>query len=367
MLNILDFGAVGDGKTDNTLAIQAALDHAAELRCSVLVPEGRFLTSTLKIPSYCGLVGNPSWGYRDTGGSVLELNDPSATGLLDVTGCIGVSIVGLCLEGHQLGQHTHGINLDNESFGGYGEENTLLIDGCRINGFTGNGVNLNRAWCFSIRHCMISSNGGNGIWLRGWDGFILDNWLSGNEQAGMGAYEENASVTFTGNRVEWNFTAGIEIHGGDHYNITGNFFDRHGGPAIELRDRNGVPASQITVTGNVIYRNGKPARCGSEPYDSSHIRCINAESVIISQNVCQVGHDDPNDPNGDGPSPDWGIVYGGLNHCIIKDNILHQGFRKEMLADLGEHLGSVVVKDNIGSQYTTTKSVEMNVAVANHA
>ncbi|WPJ95171.1 right-handed parallel beta-helix repeat-containing protein [Coraliomargarita algicola] len=351
MINILDYGAVGDGKTDNTAAIQQALDAAGELRCSVLIPEGRYRTSRLRVPSYCGIVGHPSWGFRDVGGSVLELNDAQASCLLDVSDTSGVNLDGLSLEGHRGGDGVHGIALDQEDYGANGAENSLTIERCRVNGFSGNGVYLHRAWCFSIRHCMISHCGGDGVWLRGWDGFIMDNWLTGNERAGFGAYEENASVTFTANRLEWNFTAGIEIHGGDHYNITGNFFDRHGGPAIELMDRSGVPASQITVTGNILYRNGKPQRCGDQPYDSSHIRCMNAEGVVISSNVCEVSEDDPKSTESDGNSPEWGIVIGGLNDVIIKDNILHKGFKDQLMVDLGGHKGTVIIKDNIGSAF----------------
>ena len=351
MINILDFGAVPDGKTDNTSMIQAALDSAAEAKASVFVPEGRFLTSTLTIPSFCGLVGKPTWGYRASGGSVLELNDPEASCLIDVGDSFGVTIEGLSLDGGNLGEEVHGISLDRDVFGGHGEESTLLVDGCRVDSFSGCGIYLNRAWCFSIRHSMVSHCGGDGIWLRGWDGFILDNWLSGNGRAGFGAYEENASVTFTANRVEWNHTGGIEVHGGDHYNINSNFFDRHGGPAIELTDRDGIPCSQMTVNANILYRNGKPERCGSGTYDSSHIRCRNAEGVVITSNVCQAHKDDPNSPIIDGSSPDWGIVVEGLENVIIRDNILHRGYKKDLLVDLGGHRGPVLIRDNLGSVY----------------
>jgi len=354
MINILDYGAVGDGETDNTSMIQAALDAAAEQHCSVLVPEGHFLSSRLKVPSFCGLVGQPSWSFRANGGSILELNDPEAACLIDVSHTHGVTLDGLCLEGARLGNRVHGIGLDQPEFGGHGEATPLLIERCRINGFSGCGIHLNRAWCFSIRHCMVCHSRADGVWLRGWDGFILDNWLSGNGGAGFAAIEENASVTFTANRVEWNHTAGIEVHGGDHYNINNNFFDRHGGPAIELKDRAGVPCSQMTVTGNILYRNGKPGRCGNGRHDSSHIRCRNAEGIVITSNVCQVFEDDPNSPEGDGSSPDWGMVIEGLENVIIKDNILHRGYKKEMLVDLGNHRGTVIIKDNIGSLYIET-------------
>src|SRR5262249_11957819 len=152
----------------------------------------------------------------------------------------------------------------------YGErEDTFRIDRSRIADFTGDGVRLVRAWCFSIRHCMIGNNAGDGVWLKGWDGFLLDNWFSGNRGAGFAAREENASCTFTGNRIEWN-REGIEIVGGDSYNITGNFFDRAGTCGLFLRRGAEGPCEQITVTGNFIRRSGKSAV--SDRQDSAQVR-----------------------------------------------------------------------------------------------
>lgn len=47
--NILDFGAVGDGKTDCTTAVQNALDKAKECMGRVAVPPGRYLVGSLKM------------------------------------------------------------------------------------------------------------------------------------------------------------------------------------------------------------------------------------------------------------------------------------------------------------------------------
>ena len=49
--------------------------------------------------------------------------------------------------------------------------------------FTGDGVSLAHAWCFSVRHSMLAYNQGDGLRLRGWDGFLSDNWFSGNKRA----------------------------------------------------------------------------------------------------------------------------------------------------------------------------------------
>lgn len=65
--NILDFGAVPDGKTLNTAAIQAALDAAAASGGEVAVPPGVFLTgtivlrsrSTLRLAQGATLLGSP--------------------------------------------------------------------------------------------------------------------------------------------------------------------------------------------------------------------------------------------------------------------------------------------------------------------
>jgi hypothetical protein len=296
-------------------------------------------------------LGNPTWSFRKPGGSVLKLNDPAAACLIDLTKGQGATLNGLCLEGGLLGKDIHGLMVDNEEYGGFEEENTFRVERCRINDFSGNGAHLRRVWCFSMRHNMISHNGGDGIWLQGWDGFFLDNWLTGNGRCGLGAYEKTAAITFTGNRVEWNHGAGIKICGGNHYNITGNYFDRQGGPGLDIMDRDGYPSSQISAVSNTFFRNGKPSRCGNAPYDSSQIRCRHARGVVLTSNICEVWMDDPNSDSEDASSPDYGIVVGELQESIIKNNTLFQGAKKEILVDQGGHGSQVVIKDNVGSLF----------------
>ena len=49
--NILDFGAVADGVTNNALAIQQAIDEATKLGGHVIVPAGEFLSGTIVLKS----------------------------------------------------------------------------------------------------------------------------------------------------------------------------------------------------------------------------------------------------------------------------------------------------------------------------
>jgi hypothetical protein len=296
------------------------------------------------------LKGDPAWTFRASGGSVLKLNDPAAQCLLDMSGAHGATVNGLSFEGGNLGKHIHGIMLSNGEYGKPGEETTIRIERCRVDAFSGCGLMLRRIWCFSLRHNMISHNGQDGIWLQGWDGFILDNWLTGNGVAGLGAYEKTSAVTFTANRVEWNHGAGLDIRGGNHYNITGNYFDRQGGPGLDISSTEENAPHQITANGNTFYRNGKPSRCTGGTA-SAQIRCVDAHGIVITSNVCEVAADDAGTGETDPVSPDYGIVYRGLRESIIKDNCLSRGALKELLHDLGDHGDQLIVKDNIGSLY----------------
>lgn len=336
-LNVRQFGAKGDGKADDTKAIQSTIDAAAARGGAVFLPPGTYTSGELHLRPHVSLTGVPAWDYERPFGSVIRLADPHATCLLNITGAFGATIDGISLDGGNLGAGVHGVWLNKPDYGK--QEDTFRIERCQVGRFSGDGVRLTRAWCFSIRHSMIAYNNGDGISLRGWDGFLLDNWLSGNLGAGFAARNENASCTFTGNRIEWNGAEGILIVGGDGYNITGNFLDRAGTCGLAL-----LGGVQMSVTGNFVKRSGKVAKPGT--YDSAQIRLERTRGITCSANNLQVGRDD----GGKGVwSPSFGIVYKELQDCVIANNVLHDGALQQLMLDLGGHGEGAVVKDNPGS------------------
>jgi hypothetical protein len=344
MLNVIDFGAKGDGVTDDTNAIQNAMDKAALSNGSVFIPEGKFLCSELKVPEGIGIHGLPAWSYRKGMGSVLSFKG-GAKCLINLTGAYGAYLYGLCLNGNRIEGGAHGILVEKPDYGS--QEDTSRIDTCRVENFTGDGIRLERIWCFCVRHSHCYGNQGCGLRVRGWDGFILDNWFSGNRKAGYASYDENASNTLTGNRIEWNREGGIVIYGGSHYNITGNYIDRSGRCGIALLPgENKRNCETLTITGNVIYRSGKPEWGRSDEYDSAHVRFESVKGLVFTSNSLNSGRDD----GGKGSySPDYGIIIKGLESSVIKDNVQHLGALKQLVVDLGEHGEGLIINDNVGS------------------
>ncbi len=341
LLDARALGAAGDGKTDDTAALQRALDAAGEISGGVFLSPGVYLTRELHVRPGTALVGIPAWNYSGPGGTVLRLASGDAAGLLNLTDARGSSIEGLALDGRGLGTGIHGIFTNRTQFGKH--EDGFRIERCQVAHFTGDGAHLDCVWCFSVRHCQLAYNHGDGLSLRGWDGFLIDNWFSGNKRAGFAAREENASVTFTANRIEWNGEENMLVTGGDGYQITGNFFDRAGTCGIALR-KGRVPCTQFTITGNFFKRSGKLA--DPESHDSAQI----LHGRMRRRDVHGQQHSGSTETTDDTGmfSPSYGIVYQGLRNCVIRDNVLHNGALRQLMLDLGGHAEGVVVGENPG-------------------
>ena len=348
IFDITAFGAVSDGETDATAAIQAALDEAGKVGGVVVVPPGNYLCGYLKMPRGVTLTGYHAWSFRHDGSSILTLNRDDVPCLLDLTMAIGCTVKGICLHGRGLGEKIHGILITHADYNGAGEEDTPTIEDCRVGHFSGDGVHLNHIWCFSVRHCMLHRNRGHGLYVNGWDGFILDNWMSGNTGAGMYTDGVAASITATGNRVEWNRLGGFIFTKANTMNITGNYFDRSGGPSLKICTSGWEVSDTITVTGNVFNRSGAGdynEQGPADPYDDCHVRierCINA---VVTGNTCRLG---TNDGGGGRLSPKYGFVIRRLRSCIFRDNVMHRAMTDEKIIDLGGHEGDVVLADNPG-------------------
>lgn len=345
-LNVRRFGAKGDDAADDTAAIQRAIDAAGEVQGSVWFPPGQYRCGMLQLRTHTALAGSPTWAYRRHGGTVLRLNDPGARCLLNLCGTIGARVSGLALDGGKSGDNVHGIYIDGA---GHNTEDTLVIENCRVAEFTGDGARLERAWGFTVRDCMFHHNGGDGLMTSHWDGWVHDNIMIDNGKFGYAARDANASVTVTSNRIEWNAQGGILLQkGANHYNVTGNFIDRSGGPAIVLcgdpdaTDERWLPGT-TAITGNIMNRSGARVEPGTRA--SCHLWLENAVGIACTGNTLCFGNND----DGSGPfSPSYGMALKNLRNSVIMGNALHNACTRQLILDEGGHDATTVIRDNPG-------------------
>lgn len=335
MINLKDF-AVGDGVHDDTAGFQVAIDRAYETGESIFIPEGKYLCGEVFLKPHVHIRADATWGYRPDsyGSTVILQKDIDQACILDMTTANGATLDGLSLMGLRKGNCV-GILSRKKDYGK--EEDAYRIENCRVGGFGSHAVFLDHIWCFSVRHCMFAFSGGDGLAINGWDGFIIDNWFSGNAGAGYGTVGPNASVTMTGNRIEWNRRGGIVLDGGNHYNITGNYIDRSGSAAINLKG-----TAVVSCTGNVIYRSGK---FEGDVADSAHCILDSCKGLTFTGNTMNVGRDD----GGKGVwTPNYALRLANLIDSTVTSNTFYNGGMTGLIDDRGGHTNTII-KDNVGS------------------
>lgn len=364
-IDILSYGADPSGERDSTEAIQRALDEAAKKTGGrggmVYVPEGIYLCADLQMRAGVTLQGCASWGYRRIGGCILKLNQKKkdAVCLLNLTGAYGCTVSHLTISGtdhprgkecgsyREDGNGIHGIYLsypDMGTRGGKTEEDIPTLEHCKICGFSGDAVHYHNVWCFRIRHCQLCDSQ-NGLYLRGVDGFILDNWFSANREWGIYTGEDgyNSSVIVTACRVEWNRAGGFFITGARNWQITANSFDRNFGPAVRLDSNHSrvIPYSNtISVTGNNFNRSG----VGREGDDAAHLVLNEVYSVTVTGNTFMAGAQD----NYQGEvSPKYAIAVRSLKSVVICSNAMQNACTERLLVDHGGHFAKGVPEDTL--------------------
>lgn len=99
VVNVKDKGAVGDGRADDTAAIQAAIDAVAGTRGTVLVPDGVYMVNAVEK----NLNLKSDMTLKLAGGAVLKAipNDETHYAVLTISGVSNVWVTGGTLEGER--------------------------------------------------------------------------------------------------------------------------------------------------------------------------------------------------------------------------------------------------------------------------
>ena len=349
VFNVKDFGAKGDGKTPDSTSIQKALDAAGKVQGTAYFPAGNYRCHDLKVSPYTTVLAEPQWAYGPDAGAVLTIDSENADCVLNISEAYGCHIRGIFLRGNRKTQKIqHGI-FQNHPTEFTKHENSPVIDEVSIHHFSGHGVYLLRIWLFIIRHSIFKSNGGHGVCIHGWDGFVTDNQFSDNGKSGFASESAGSTVMFTANRVEWNHEYGLYLSGGDTWNVTGNCFDRNWGAAVSANK-----ISNSTFTGNIFRRNGRDASKILEGLDESCQMLIQScRGISVTGNTGAVGRDDG--ARGE-YTPNY-VFRMENNACsVITANAFSRGYLKDMILDKGGNRTDLLVNNNVGSVFEIPKN-----------
>jgi hypothetical protein len=269
IVSVKDFGAVGDGVTDDTAAMQAAVDAMAGVG-AVFFPAGTYL-GFVNVPDNTVL-------YGEGESSIIKLPNLSTRAAIQSLDTSGgndnVQIFRLQINGNRLNQNnlvTHGINID-------GACENWLVTQCKITNTYGHGV--------QIRGGGVPANSTVADNIR-----VIDNYFysCGNPEAGVDGRES------------------IYINQGQFIQILDNSLDGSGRQGIALEGSGGASiATRRLIISNNIVRNSLAGGIDDE--------ANNGGQLVITSNYVE-------------NCPGAGIrVTGNSGDCIVSDNnILNVG------------------------------------------
>jgi hypothetical protein len=254
VFNVRDFGAVGDGTTDDLPAISAAISAAtAQGGGTVWFPVGVYSVS--------GPIGDTSRGLTSitlagAGSQIATLrastNAPILTGLW-----YSCTVVNLVLDANHLGSPCISAHLDKTHL-----ERLLLLNwqdyGIKVNDgtFSDDGGLLN-----SIDRCNIYQNSGTGIHTgyRFYDSWIVNNNI-GATYADLSI--EGGPVRILGNHLDGSPTYNIEFRGNRRIVVAENILEGSRKQSIVYTMPPWLDSDkpQIQIVGNTFSNGGKLAQ-----------------------------------------------------------------------------------------------------------
>ena len=196
------YTAAGDGRTNDTAAITAAVNAVAAAGGGVIdLPAGAYLVDSIRIPRMHGatirFVGQ-GWSY-DAGATTRLVSASASPMFVPAGGANGLELSLVHLDGNNVG-----------TYGWYGEAgNKARLLNILVDRFTKCGVYFNQGLC-ELRQSYVRFNRGVGVRASS------DGWISGSEigsNGGAGLIVAGGGNRISDNLINSNGSYGIHITG----------------------------------------------------------------------------------------------------------------------------------------------------------
>jgi hypothetical protein len=350
MVNVKDFGAVGDGVADDTAAIQAAVNavSANPIGGTLYFSDGIYITQEITVGSNIIIEGNGTTLKGKTGQNYIF----RLTGLENITiqnfifDCVGLSIVnpnpidsglpssaiyvrvgsGLFNNIKILNNRFINIPMTAQQYHAIGFNNVNCVvsnnfsDQCGGDVFNFNGgINI-------VTNNQIRNGGDGGVaFNNGARGIISDNYIY-KCNLGVGCGPEgfttdtsyNNTLQIDSNTIDscdwgvnlgWFGFAGRE--GPENFSVTNNSFYNCKSHAIRYDGRTSAWNPNGVISNNVVYRTGSPNYDGTSNASTIDIIIANCGSMVISNNALYLPYSSTGTRTGIGVYTSSNVVCSG--------------------------------------------------------
>ncbi len=328
VVNVRDKGATPNDSSNDTTAIQAAIDQAASTGGTAYVPDGTYMIDTFKrVMMKSGVT------LKMSSGAVLKAigSNRSIYDVIRVEYVSNVNIIGGTVQGDRYshsgtgGEHGHGI----EVWGG----KNVVIEGLTTKDAWGDGVYVG-AGAANVTLCSViaDNNRRQGLTLTSVDGVLVKNSVFKNS---------NGTIPYAGIDIEPNVSEFVR-----NVRILNSQMSYNKGPGLQFGFSSSQAAAtsgiaNVTVDGNTIANNGVP---GSNYYASGVVVHAQKGGIVFSNNIVK------------NSAQDGIILVGGTKNARITGNtVTGSGFNNNVDRNIGNGIliwdpgttGNVVINNTI--------------------
>lgn len=299
--SVLDFGAKGDGVTDDT----SAFNNALAASNYVYVPSAKYVVGDVVVPSGATLFSDSARleaQNNSSYGEVWLIRKSGATTVLNVSDSTGVKISGINIDG--IDKTCYGISAGSVLL----TLENVCITRCS-NGFGGSiggGSAYTSAasiYFSTFRNC---TNGATNLI----DSVVNGGAFTANEN-GVALGSGATANTFIGVRFEWNTAYGADLYQAGLNNFSGGMFDRNFKAGVRIYSS----SDPITFSATEFRRNGR----NNVYLQNAHVLLGDASNIVFTGIGTKTGKDD----DGTGTlSPAYVVTFVNTNSNISIDGAL---------------------------------------------